>query len=271
MSKKLNEKNKNIIDFFSSYLKINNLVHLEDEDSRNSRLKGKRLGILNGSSWISIWSNYFAKKYLPGVNTISIGNDAIQFNFMKAYYDRKKCPPEENIKIFIRNARELEKLARVDAILITCSTMNRSYLKIKNAITIPVVQIDLPMMEKAVHCDGKVLIIATHRPTVESSKILLNETALRMKKNISYTGVLLEKAWEFLSKGDIIKHNEIIASAIHKKVKKEKLGCVVLAQLSMSLFTFSYPDALKEFGVPIYDSGQLGFKYMVKVLENINK
>lgn len=268
MCKKLN---KNIIDFFSNYLKINNLVHIEDEDSCNSRLKGKRLGVLNGSSWISIWSNYFAKKYLPGVNIINIGSDVIQFNFMKAYHDRKKYPPEENIKIFIRNARELVELAKVDAILITCSTMNCSYSKIKNAITIPVVQIDLPMMEKAVHCDGKVLIIATHGPTVESSKKLLYETASRMKKNISYAGILLEKAWEFLSKGEIIKHNEIIASAIRKEIKKEKLGCVVLAQLSMSSFTFSYPDAQKEFGVPIYDSGQFGFKYMAKVLENINK
>jgi glutamate racemase len=49
----------------------------------------------------------------------------------------------------------------VDAILITCSTMNRSYPAVARTVDVPVVQIDMPMMEAAANQDGKVLVIAT--------------------------------------------------------------------------------------------------------------
>lgn len=59
--------------------------------------------------------------------------------------------------------------------------MNRSLPYVKEAVAelgIPVVQIDEPMMESAVNRGGKVLIIATHGPTVQTTQQLLEETAI---------------------------------------------------------------------------------------------
>ncbi len=64
---------------------------------------------------------------------------------------------------------------------------------------VPVVQIDEAMMEKAVETGGKILIVATHGPTVKS------------------TQALLEEAFDLLGKGDIEGHNEVIARAIREK------------------------------------------------------
>src|SRR4030042_2716027 len=120
--------------FFSDYISITGLPHLGPNNYGDPRLIGKRLGLLNGSSWVSAWSNYFGRIYLPGVQLVDMGNDAIQLNFMRAFAAGEPCPPQENIDRFARYAMDLVELAQVQAVLITCSTMNRSYPRVAEAL-----------------------------------------------------------------------------------------------------------------------------------------
>ena len=80
------------------------------------------------------------------------------------------------------------------------------------------------------------------------------------------TGAIVEEAWESLSKGDIDGHNFHLAEVIRHHIRAEEIGCVVLAQLSMTVFLLSYPDPTKEFGIPVYTSGQSGFEVIREVL-----
>jgi hypothetical protein len=45
-------------------------------------------------------------------------------------------------------------------------------------------------------------------------------------------------------------------------MQREKIGYVVLAQLSMTIFLLSYPDPLAEFGLPVLTSGECGFQFV---------
>ena len=259
------------LEFFSNYVRLTGIAHLGPEPRGDPRLLGKRLGLLNGSSWVSAWSNYFGRWLLPGVTLVNAGNDAVQLNFMRAHADGKSCPPAANIERFVAYARDLVELANVDAVLITCSTMNRSYGQVVQALEpyrVPVVQIDMPMMEAAVTRGGKVLVIATHGPTVKSTQALLEETAARLGQSISYDGATVESAWDKLAEGDIAGHNQILADAIRAHVGRNRYASVVLAQLSMSAFLFSYPDPMSTFGLPIFTSGQCGFERIREVLLN---
>ena len=141
--------------------------------------------------------------------------------------------------------------------------MNRAYKTVQESMRvygIPVVSIDIPMMEEAVNNGGKILVISTHGPTVKNTQMLLEETARDMGKQVSYTGASVEKAFELLGEGKIIEHNELIANAICESQKKTDIGVVVLAQLSMSVFSLSYPDARKEFGIPVITCAEAGFR-----------
>lgn len=251
---------------FADYLSVTGVAHLGPEPHGAPALLGKRLGLLNGASWITLWCNYFGRLYLPGVQLINAGSDAVQINFMRAHTAGEPCPPQSSVDVFVHTARDLVQLADVDAILITCSTMNRSYNAVAEAVDVPVVQIDMPMMEAAVNWGGKVLVIATHGPTVESTQALLAETAARLGVAVAYTGITVEQAWQRLAAGDVQGHNALLAEAIHEAQAREALGCVVLAQLSMSVFAFDYPDAVAVFGVPVFTSGQMGFQRMREVL-----
>ena len=248
---------------FSDYLRVTGIAHLGPEPSGEPGLIGKRLGLLNGSSWITLWSNYFGRLYLPGVHLVNAGNEAVQLNFMDAHQKGLPCPPQSNIEAFIRYARDLVELAHVDLILITCSTMNRAYLQVADALqsyAVPVLQIDQPMMERAVVHGGEILVVATHGPTVASTQALLQETASCLGREVTFSGITVEEAWECLSAGDVPGHNRALAQAIHARLHQEPASCVVLAQLSMACLLFSYPDPLLEFGVPVYTSAECGFE-----------
>jgi hypothetical protein len=257
--------------FFSQYIALSGIAHLGPEKQGNPALLGKRLGLLNGSSWITAWSNYFGRLYLPGVHLVNVGNEAIQMNFMQAYANGEPCPPKANIDRFVSYARDLVELAQVDAVLITCSTMNRSYKQVSSALEpygVPVIQIDMPMMEQAVSFGGKILVIATHGPTVASTQELLSETAQRQGKKVAFDGLTIEEAWHRLAVGDVAGHNLVLSEAI-KAQPSGKYHCVVLAQLSMSALLFSFPDPKFEFNLPVLTSGQCGFEYAAKVLTDL--
>ena len=248
---------------FSDYLRVTGIAHIGPEPSGEPGLIGKRLGLLNGSSWITLWSNYFGRHYLPGVHLVNAGNEAVQLNFMDAHQKGLPCPPQSNIDAFIRYARDLVELAEVDLVLITCSTMNRAYLQVADALqsyAVPVIQIDQPMMERAVVHGGEILVVATHGPTVNSTQALLQETASRLEREVTFSGITVEEAWECLSVGDVPGHNRVLAQAIRARLHQEPASCVVLAQLSMACLLFSYPDPLLEFGVPVYTSAECGFE-----------
>lgn len=255
------------IHLFSDTLKVTGVAHLGPEPEGDPALLGKRLGLINGSSWTTTWSNYFGRKYAPGAHLVNVGNEAVQLNFMQAHQDGQPTPPQSNIDTFVRYARDLVDLADVDAIMITCSTMNRAYPAVQEAVDVPVVSIDAPMMQCAVEHGGRVLVVATHGPTVNSTQQLLTETAEKLGQTVTFSGETNEDAWHKLAVGDVEGHNAELAQTIRAHLAQEAIGCVVLAQLSMTVFLFSYPDPVAEFGVPVFTSGQCGFEHMAALLK----
>jgi len=257
------------IRLFSDYLHVTGVAHTGPEPPGDPRLVGKRLGLLNGSSWITLWANYFGRMYLPGVHLVNAGNEAVQINFMEAHAAGLASLPAANLAAFERYAIDLAELGHVNAVLITCSTMNRAYVQVREALRryrTPVFQIDRPMMERAVQHGGRILVIATHGPTVESTRALLNEVAGEFDRPVDMTGALVEAAWDCLARGEVAEHNAILAQTIRHHMQAEEISCVVLAQLSMTVFLLSYPDPLKEFSIPVYTSGQCGFEAVREIL-----
>jgi hypothetical protein len=262
---------KESIRLFSDYLRVTGVAHTDAGVGGDARLQGRRLGLLNGSSWITLWSNYFGSLYLPGVNLINAGNDAVQINFMQAFQAGRPVPPRINIEVFQRYALDLVELAQVEAVLITCSTMNRAYLDVRRVLEpfkVPVFQIDRPMMERAIQNGGQVLVVATHGPTVENTLALLRETAAELGRSVSYSGLNVEAAWHDLANGDVESHNRHLAEALRQRMKSEPMSCAVLAQLSMTVFLLSYPDPVAEFGIPVFTSGECGFEFVREFLLN---
>jgi len=257
------------IRLFGDYMKVTGVPTLAPEQGPDPKLSGKKLGVVNGASWTSLWSDYFGKTMLPGVKIINVGNEAVQLNFMQAHAQGLACPPQINIDLFCKYAKDLYDLYQVDAVLISCSTMNRAFREVRETMQplgVPVIQIDEAMMEQAVNTEGKILVVATHGPTVKSTQSLLRETADRLGKDVDFVGATIEEAFELLGQGRIAEHNQAIARMIHSAQSRDEIDIVVLAQMSMSIFSFSFPDPVKEFGIPVLNSGQTGFARAAEIL-----
>ena len=260
------------IRLFSDYMRVVGTPNLNFPKADDIRLQGKKLGVINGSNWVSLWSDWFGHKMIPGVKIVNVGNEAVQLNFMTAYKKGEPCPPQENIDCFCRYGLDLKNIYDVDVVMISCSTMNRAYKSIEVILKpfgVPVVQIDEAMMEEAVMSEGRILIIATHGPTVDSTRMLLEETASRLDKKVCFADATIENAFELLGEGKIIEHNIAIADTIREALEKTKIDIVVLAQLSMSVFSFSYPDPIKEFGIKVLNSGETGFGRAGEILKSL--
>lgn len=253
---------------FEAYMRLYGTPTLAAEPGEPG-LTGKTLGIVNGSAWTTLWSMYFGRRHLPGVKLVNVGNEAVQLNFMSAHAAGEACPPESNIRCFQNYAADLVRLHRPDAILLTCSTMNRASDSVKRILVesdVPLVQIDEPMMEAAAAIGGRTLVIATHGPTVANTQALLRETATRLDRPLDLTGATVEDAFHLLGEGRIREHNEIIARTIDDVRAHERIDSVVLAQLSMAVFALTYPDAEARFEVPVLNSGDCGFRRVRELL-----
>lgn len=260
------------IRLFGDYMKVTGVPELADAQGPDPALSGKKLGLVNGSAWVTLWCDYFGKAILSGVKLINVGNTGVQLNFMRAHARGEPCPPQINVDLFCNYARSLVELVGVDAIMITCSTMNRAYRQVRASMEelgVPTIQIDEAMMEEAVSTEGRILVIATHGPTVQSTQSLLQETADRLGKKVEFVGATVEKPFEDLGQGRIADHNKVIADTIRDVTAREKIDAVVLAQLSMSVFAFSHPDPVADFGVKVLNSGETGFHRAGEVLRRL--
>jgi hypothetical protein len=177
--------NIDLIRLFGDYMKLTGVPTLKPAQGPDLALSGKKLGVVHSAPWITLWASYFGQKILPGVKIINVANEGVQLNFMSAHQKGAACPPQINIDLMGQYSKDLCELYGVDAILLTCSTMNRAFRHVSaqlQPLGVPVVQIDEAMMEAAINHEGKILVIATHGPTVKSTQSLLQETAGRLGK-----------------------------------------------------------------------------------------
>jgi hypothetical protein len=91
----------------------------------------------------------------------------------------------------------------------------------------------------------------------------------RIRQAAQLLGLNIEAAWQDLAIGDVEGHNQRLAEGIRQHMKSEQIGCVVLAQLSMTAFLLSFPDPITEFGVPVFTSGQCGFEFVREFLIHV--
>jgi len=229
---------------------------------------GKRVGLVDAASWIPIWGDYFGRRLLPGADISHICDDSIQKAFQEAKEKGQPVPPQTNIDRFGDYALNFATYG-YDVVMLTCSTMNRSYRSVAERLrehNVPVVQIDKPMCEQAVRTGKKIGLFVTLATSVRSSELLLEETAAEQNTALDYKSYLREEAFTQLGQGNIAEHNAILADAVRGAVNDDAIELGILAQLSMSVFTFDHPEPEQEFGIPVLNSAETGFARVRELL-----
>ncbi|ONI43092.1 hypothetical protein AN640_06790, partial [Candidatus Epulonipiscium fishelsonii] len=100
---------------------------------------------------------------------------------------------------------------KVDFIISTCSSLGDIFNNIKSSI--PIFQIDKPMMVEAANLGKNIVLVATAPTTIKPSTNLLESTAKQLNKQVNINSLLLPKAGVLLFKGNT---NEFINKLIEE-------------------------------------------------------
>jgi len=222
-------------------------------------LTGKTLGIIHAAVFTAVSLEPIAKEVMPEVSIMHAGDDTVQRDNLAAPVG---TIPKRNFYKFATFARFFEE-AGVDLIVLACSTFNQAVEFARPMINIPMLQIDRPMMEKAVATGTRIGLIGTLASTMPSSERLLRQCASEAGKKIDVVSVLNAEAFKVLRAGNPAGHNSMVLEDI-KKMSKD-VDCIVLAQGSMVVLekeTANNP-------IPVYTSPRLAFQRARSMLEGM--
>jgi aspartate/glutamate racemase len=220
-------------------------------------LSDKTVGIIHANALTIDAMKPYIKKFIPHVEIMHVCDDTIQRDNILAGVG---VIPKVNYFKFAQYAHNLEE-AKVDIIMLACSTFNFAAELARPMINTPIAQIDRPMMELAVKTGKKIGLLASLATTVPSSERLLEIASREAGKKIEIKTVLCSEAFEEYLKGNFEKHNEILLEAIDKL--SDEVDCIAMAQLSMSKLA----PLLNKTKVPVYNSGETGFQRILEMLE----
>jgi len=222
-------------------------------------LSNRTIGIIHTVVFTSQIVQKYIGEIIPEVNVLHLGDDTMQRDNLIAGVG---VIPKANYFKFVTYARFFEE-AKVDLIMLACSTFNRAVEYARPMINTPILQIDRPMMDLAVQEGKRIGLLATLPMTVPSSERLLHQAAEDAKKEIEIKIVLSSEAFKALRAGDSEKHNEILLNEIDKLSKE--VDVIVMAQVSMSVLE----PHLTNTRVPVYNSGRAGFTKAREILESL--
>ena len=220
-------------------------------------LSDKTLGIIHAAVFTATGLEPFAREVMPDVNIVHAGDDTVQRDNLAAPVG---TIPKSNYYKFATFAKFFQE-AGVDLIVLACSTFNSAVEYASPMIEVPMLQIDRPMMEKAVATGKKIGLLGTLPSTMPASERLLRLCASEAGKPIEVVPVLNDKAFKILRSGDPATHNAMLMEDIAKLTKE--VDCIVLAQGSMAVLEKDVANN----PVPVYASPRLAFARAKEMLE----
>jgi aspartate/glutamate racemase len=224
-------------------------------------LTGKTLGLIHAGAWVVATGKRFADEIMPEVTLLHICDDTLQHDFMLAGVGN--IPPFNYLRIALY-ARFLEE-GGADAVMLGCSTMNRAAEYAQPMVRVPFLQIDWPMMQKAVQLGKRIGLLATLDTTVPSSTRLLQKAAREAGKEIEITQLFSREAYNALRSGQQEQHDQLLLRIIGES--EHQVDAIVLAQISMAALEARVNAA--HFRIPVLNSAREGFIRAREVLEGL--
>jgi Asp/Glu/hydantoin racemase len=218
----------------------------------------KTLGLIHTSATLVPVFQALTDKYLAGkdIGIFNIVDDSL----IKNTIERGAMTPDTSRRVvdYVGSA----EAAGADYILVTCSSIGAAVESSVPLTSVPVLRVDQPMADKAVHMGTKIGVVATLSTTLEPTSDLVRRRAILAGKEIELTSKLCEGAFDALMSGKPEIHDDMVALAL--KALAHKVDVILLAQASMARVVEELADDDKK--VPILTSPELAIQYLATVL-----
>lgn len=198
-------------------------------------------------------------KAAPDVRVLNFVNENLL-----AMANEKGMVDDIALRAFARTAFEAAD-AGVDGIIVACSVYCKFVPLIQNFISVPVIAIDRPMIERALNCGNKIGVVATTALAAPAARKQLEQGALEMGKTIIVEEAVVTEAMTALRKGNLELHNKIIADAC-RNLDGKGCDCIILCQITMACAA----DAVDGINARILTSPEEGVRKMLELQKRIS-
>ncbi|MCS6907800.1 MAG: aspartate/glutamate racemase family protein [Anaerolineales bacterium] len=149
------------------------------------------------------------------------------------------------------------------AVQCTCSSISPCVDAAQPLVGIPVLKIDQPMVDEALHLGKRIGIAATAVTTLKPTTDLVYRRAAFHQLEVEVEARLCEGAYAALFSGDVRTHDEIVRRSLLDLMERNDV--ILLAQASMARAVDTLDPEEKR--IPILTSPRLAVKHLKRVLE----
>ncbi len=153
--------------------------------------------------------------------------------------------------------------AGASVVQLTCSSISPCADIAQSLVSIPVLKIDEPMVDRALALGERIGVAATAPTTLKPTTELVLARARAMNKAVQVDSVLCTGAYQALFSGDAEAHDRIVRQ--HLTDLMQRSDVILLAQASMARVVATIPP--QEQLVPILSSPRLAIERARLVLE----
>jgi Asp/Glu/hydantoin racemase len=203
--------------------------------------------------------NLLIKQELPSVEVINIVDDTTL-----AY--ARKWGVDSGLTRRMLQYFEAAVLAKADIILNACSSVAETVDTARKLISIPILKIDEPMVEKSLNIGRNILVVATVASTLGPTTRLIESMAKDNGKDVQVVPLLCEGAFEMLLAGNFEAHDTFVTSKIFSIAAD--FDVILLAQASMARVI---PTLEKGINTPVLTSPRLAVLRIKEMFADFEK
>ncbi len=190
---------------------------------------------------------------LPGTEFVHIYNGNVKVDNFNSPVG---ITPKSNLLRFANFAFELER-AGCDVIVSCCSLMPRATAYAKEVVSVPFVQLDAVILDRAVEGYSRIGVITTTEYVLPYVEEGLRVRAARLGKKLEIVFSGNGTALQLFNAGDFEKHDVIVLEDIHK-LDTQGVDCILMGQIPFALMD----EKLKKLQMktPVLYAGEEAFR-----------
>ncbi|WP_419887634.1 aspartate/glutamate racemase family protein [Neobacillus niacini] len=193
----------------------------------------------------------------PEVTVLNFVDENIQY-----YANQINGIDDKSYRDFVDIAVKAQE-AGVDAIIVACTVLTPIIDSVKPFVSVPIMAVDRPMLEKAVKNYNKIGVVVTNGPTGPLTEAQLKKIAKELGKEVEIDTQIDTQAMTELKAGNEEEHNRLNCLAA-AELKERGCEVIVLAQITQA----SAEKETSTLGLPVLTSPKEAVKAIISALES---
>jgi Asp/Glu/hydantoin racemase len=225
----------------------------------NAKNKDNKVGFIHTTPATIGMAEKCMKLYLPGIEFIHIYDGNVKIDNFKSPVG---VTPRSNLLRYAVFADQLER-AGCGVIVSCCSLMPRAVAFAKEVVSVPFIQLDAVVLDRAVEQHRRIGVINTTAYVVPYVEEGLKARAARLNKQIEIVFSNNNTALELFNAGEYEKHDNIVIEDI--QILDEKgVDCILMGQIPFGLMD----EKLKKLSLkaPLLCVGEAAFRHVAALL-----